>query len=314
MPENSEIVYYVSMEYVNRIQRTIDFIEDSLRDEISIRQLADIACFSSFHFCRMFQLYTSYTVMDYVRQRRLAASVRDLKNDDRYIVDIAVDYSFGSRDSYSRAFRRMYGTTPGECRKQKKYPVPRQMINLGELEKTVRSKIMIHGLKMKLMEIPEILIAGYQIKTNNKTNYSDIPAFWEKLFKDGNAEDTWKKLAISGEYGKVCLGYCTDFSDADGSFHYVIGWIVENDSDIPSGLVVRKNPPLKYAVFTTPVTNRESFATVIQLTTRYVFHDWLPLSEYEFDSRGSDMEWYDQRCEGEENICMDICVPVIRKK
>ena len=313
MPDNNEIVYYVFMEYLNRIQRTIDYIEDRLKDEISIRQLADIACFSSFHFCRMFQLYTDCTVMDYVRQRRLAASIDDLKEDDRYIIDIAVDYSFGSRDSYSRAFRRMYGTTPGECRKQNRYPVPSQMINLEEQEKKVRSITMIHGLKMKIMEMPEILIAGYQLKTSTETSYSDIPGFWQKLSKNGILEQTPEKLVISGKYGNVCLGYCTEFSETDRSFYYVIGWIVDNDNNIPEGLVVKKNPPLKYAVFTTPDTNIDNFPTVIQLTGRYVFHDWLPHSEYEFDSNGSDMEWYDQRCEGSENICMDICVPVKKK-
>lgn len=172
---------------------------------------------------------------------------------------------------------------------------------------------MIHGLKMKIMEMPGLSLAGYELKTNNRTNYGDIPKFWQKLDKDGSLEKTPRNLPISAEYGEVCLGFCSNFKAEDGTFSYIVGWIVEDGADLPGGFFSRRVPALTYAVFTTPDTNRKNFATVIQLTTRYVFHDWLSGSEYEFDERGVDFEWYDRRCHGDENICMDICVPVRKK-
>ena len=297
------------MEYRNRIQRTIDYIEDRARADIRMEQLADVACFSPFHFCRMFQVFTGSSVMEYVRHRRLASSIFDLKHGGR-LVDIAIEYGFGSRDSYSRAFKRVYGMTPGECRKQRKFPVPEKRLVLEEREQNSRSKVMVYGLKMKIMEMPEITVAGYELKTDLSRNTQDIPKFWQKLIKDGSLETTPGKLHISAEYGQVQLAYCTETGSDGNSFSYIIGWIVDDARDLPDGLKVYQNPALTYAVFTTPPTPVEHFSTVIQLTSRYVFHDWLPSSEYEFDERGSDLEWYDQRGTGTDNVCMDVCVPI----
>lgn len=59
------------MAYTERIQATIDHIELHLDRNISLQELAKIACFSEYHYHRVFQSMVGETVMEYIRKRRL---------------------------------------------------------------------------------------------------------------------------------------------------------------------------------------------------------------------------------------------------
>jgi AraC family transcriptional regulator len=82
------------MEYRERIQATIDYIEEHLSETISLCELAELACFSEFHYHRMFQWMVGVTVMDYIRKRRLSQAVVALRESKRRVVDVALDYGF----------------------------------------------------------------------------------------------------------------------------------------------------------------------------------------------------------------------------
>ena len=98
------------------IQKTIDFIEDNLGDEIKIEELADIAALSLFYFQRLFARLVKKPVREYIKLRRLARATKRLNNRNNHIVDIAVAFGFGSRETFSRAFKEVYGLSPSEYR------------------------------------------------------------------------------------------------------------------------------------------------------------------------------------------------------
>jgi len=98
------------------IQKTLDYIEARVGDEINIDELADIAALSLFYYQRLFTRLVKKPVREYVKLRRLARSCQCLKDTNNHIIDIAVEYGFGSRETYSRTFKETYGISPSEYR------------------------------------------------------------------------------------------------------------------------------------------------------------------------------------------------------
>ena len=96
----------------------IDFIEDNLKESITVADMAEAASYSLYHFCRTFASVTHHTPYDYLMRRRLSESARELAESERRIIDIALDFGFNNPETYSRAFKRMFGLQPTECRKQ----------------------------------------------------------------------------------------------------------------------------------------------------------------------------------------------------
>ena len=102
------------MNVLDQIRISIEFIESHVRDEISVAQIAREAGLSNWHFQRVFHELSGETVGSYVRRRRLAESLSELRNSNRKMIDIALDYQFGSAEAYSRAFRTEFGFSPRE--------------------------------------------------------------------------------------------------------------------------------------------------------------------------------------------------------
>ena len=109
------------MEYHERIQRVIDYIEARIYDDISIEETARQAFMSVPHLYRIFPYIAGCTVGTYIRKRRLTLSAQALRDTDQRIIDIAVNYGFESQESYIRSFKQMFGVTPGEYRKTKNF-------------------------------------------------------------------------------------------------------------------------------------------------------------------------------------------------
>lgn len=98
------------------IQFVLDYIEDHLRDEITIEQLANVAYLSPFYFQRLFHKLVKVPVYEYIRLRRLAATCKLLQTTKQSIIDIACTYQFSNQSNFTRAFKKAYGITPSKMR------------------------------------------------------------------------------------------------------------------------------------------------------------------------------------------------------
>nr|WP_221226860.1 helix-turn-helix domain-containing protein [Paenibacillus baekrokdamisoli] len=105
------------MHYSEHVQEGINYINDNLTSEISLKALAEHVHFSPYHFHRLFLLCTGEAPMKYLRRLRLRAASQELLSMKSNIIEIAAKYSFDSQDGFCRAFKRYYGITPGEYRK-----------------------------------------------------------------------------------------------------------------------------------------------------------------------------------------------------
>ena len=109
------------MDYRAVIQDSLDYIETNIAAEVSAQELADRACFSLFHYYRLFQTATGMPVMQYILRRRLLHAIYAVRCGSSGI-DAAMKYGFDTYAGFYKAFRREFGCTPSHflktCRAQ----------------------------------------------------------------------------------------------------------------------------------------------------------------------------------------------------
>lgn len=114
------------MDHRQRIQDSLDYIEDNIAAELAASELADRAGYSVYHYYRLFQSATGLPVMQYILRRRLLHAVFEVKQ-GKTRIDAALRYGFGTYAGFYRAFRREFGCTPsafaGSCRASKPYRI-----------------------------------------------------------------------------------------------------------------------------------------------------------------------------------------------
>ncbi|MGD8190920.1 AraC family transcriptional regulator [Brevibacillus ginsengisoli] len=298
-------------DYYQQIQRVIDYVEEQLMEELSLRDLAKVAGFSDYHFHKVFVAIMGTPVMDYVRKRRLANAAYQLSHSNIRILDIAFDHGFQSVETFIRAFKRLFDVTPSEYRKRQFNTPDYQKPNIMHR----RYNRYLGGIKMeyRIETKPEMRIIGYELKTNvnGGLNLKEIPAFWDKYL----AEQLYKKIpnCLHTE-SPVELGMCWDFNSQTGEMSYIIGMEATSFENVPSEMVCRTIPEATYAVFTTPKVAHAEFSPSIQSTWKSIFEEWFPHSGYEHAGT-PEFEWYDERCHQDKHelLQMDIYIPINSK-
>jgi AraC family transcriptional regulator len=101
-----------------RLRRVLDYIEANLEGDLSLEQLAAVACLSRFHFARAFKAAIGRSPHRHVSARRLEHAKTLLRRDDRSLADIALALNFSCQANFTRAFVAATGQTPGRYRRQ----------------------------------------------------------------------------------------------------------------------------------------------------------------------------------------------------
>ncbi len=91
--------------YAQRIQRVVDYLAEHLDDPLDFGTLAGVACFSPYHFHRIYRGLLGETVNDTVRRLRLHRSAIDLLDQDLSIERTARRGGYDSQAAFTRAFR-----------------------------------------------------------------------------------------------------------------------------------------------------------------------------------------------------------------
>lgn len=104
------------MNYFERIQRSIAFMEDNLEKEIRVEDIAREAYMSVSSFHRMFFAVTGFRVKEYLINRRISAAAARIGSGEERVIDAAVRYAYESPDAFSRMFKKVTGQLPGKYR------------------------------------------------------------------------------------------------------------------------------------------------------------------------------------------------------
>ena len=101
----------------NLLENVLIDIEKGIREGVSVITLTEKYAFSEGHLRRLFRAAFKQSLGEYIRSRKLTASLDDLLKTDANLLNIALDYGFDYEQSYIRAFKREFGITPGDIRK-----------------------------------------------------------------------------------------------------------------------------------------------------------------------------------------------------
>lgn len=108
----------IQADYKGRINRVFEFIDKNLEQNLSLNMLSKIAFFSPFHFHRVFKFVTGETLNEYVTRLRIEKSALDLLHKNITLTHIAHKYGFGDNSSYSKAFKKYFGVSPTQFKKE----------------------------------------------------------------------------------------------------------------------------------------------------------------------------------------------------
>jgi len=126
------------------LQDVMDFMEDNLKTEIGISELARRAGYSEYHFCQLFQMATGLSVKRYLVCRRLKHGVYEISKGAKK-QEVAFSYGFDTYAGFYKAFYREYGMSPSEYLKNHRPSVPYR-VNLLQEGKIMISKKMLEKL------------------------------------------------------------------------------------------------------------------------------------------------------------------------
>ena len=293
------------MEWPERMNAAIEYIEDNLAGEIDLNEAAKVACCSTFHFQRIFFAVNGLTPVEYARRRRLTLAARELSSGNSKIIDIAMKYGYESPDAFTRAFRQLHGITPQAAREPgvKLTAFPR-----------VSFHIILKGgndMDYRIIEKPAFDVVGKARKftTVNGENFIKIPQFWDE-FIQAKHYDVLMKLT-QGKTGPVTgadsLGVCIGIGGME-EFTYGIG-VEKPEKAVPAGFDIIHIPAATWAIF-------ESIGPMpkaIQDVTKQIFEEWFPSTGYEHAAK-PELEVYLPGDTSSPEYRCQVWIPIIKKK
>jgi AraC family transcriptional regulator len=101
-------------ELFGRLVRARDFIHSCYEKDLSLGDIAEVACLNPYYFLREFRRAFGNTPHQYLTQRRVSEAGKILASGHRTVADACVSVGFSDQSSFSKLFRRHTGKTPTE--------------------------------------------------------------------------------------------------------------------------------------------------------------------------------------------------------
>lgn len=105
-------------DYEDAVEKVERYIRDHLAEELSVKNLADMVYIGADHLTRSFKKRYGKTVTDYILEQRMNLAGELLKDPRLTITMVSDAVGFGNYSYFTEQFKRAYGKTPREYRKQ----------------------------------------------------------------------------------------------------------------------------------------------------------------------------------------------------
>ena len=279
------------MEWIDRLNDAITYIEDHLTEKIDYEQLGQIACCSSYHFQRMFAYMAGVPLSEYIRRRRMSLAAVDLQVKGIQVIDVAGKYGYSSPTAFNRAFQSIHGVAPSTLKSEgvtiKSFP-------------PIKFKITIKGAeemeyRIETREAFRIVGVSVPLHEDIEKNFTVIPQKWQKISMDGTLQKLFDMMDTLG-----ILGVST--CNSTEPWRYYIAVSTSQDT---GGLEEYIVPAATWAIFSGAGTNQS-----IQELERRIVTEWLPTSGFEYGN-APDVEVY--LSPDPQNAQYEVWIPVIKK-
>ncbi len=286
------------MEWLDRMNGAVNYIEENLAGEIDYAWAARIACCSTFHFQRMFSYIAGLPLSEYIRRRRMTAAAFELQNGPVKVIDLALKYGYESPTSFTRAFQSIQGVPPSAARakgiKLKAYPRISFLITIkGATEMNYR---------IETKEAFRVVGVREHLSMNVEQSLARVPAFWAETFANGSFEAVCR-LANAEPCGVLGISTCMNEEDFD---YYIAA---ATNEPVPGGMQEYSVPAATWAMFTCvgPMPG------AVQELQKRIITEWLPTSGYEY-ADAPDIEVYPEGDTASADYTCEVWLPVTRKQ
>lgn len=282
------------MEWVERLNQSMSYIEEHLTEEIDYEQLAKIACCSTYHFQRMFTYMAGIPLSEYIRRRKMSLAAVDLQGGNEKIIEVAEKYGYRSPTAFNRAFQSIHGVAPssvkGEGVPVKSFP-------------PITFKIAVKGAeemnyRIETKDAFRIIGVSAPLHKEIEENFGIVPQMWQNAASNG----TIQKLAgmmDAQPMGLLGVSVCND----EEQWKYFIAVSSTKVSDEFQEYTV---PASTWAIFSGAGTNQS-----IQELEQRIVTEWLPTSGYEY-ANAPDIEVYMNP--DPQNAQYEVWIPVTKKQ
>ena len=280
------------MEWIERLNEAMGYMEEHLADEIDMEKLGKIACCSSYHFQRMFTYMAGVPLSEYIRRRKMSLAAVDLQGKDRKIIDVAAKYGYSSPTAFNRAFQSVHGIAPSAVKNEgvsvKSFP-------------PIQFKITVKGVEEMNYRIETkdaFRITGVSVPLNKdiEKNFAVIPSKWQEIAMDGTLQ---KLIGMMDTEPMGVLGVST-CNDTEPWRYYIAVSTKKTGEDLEEYMV----PAATWAIFPGEGTNQS-----IQELERRIVTEWLPTSGYEYGT-APDVEVYLNP--DPQNAKYEVWIPVVK--
>ncbi len=279
----------------------LDLIEENLKREMTVEEIATKFNFSLFYFSRLFKGITGYSPKEYLLKRKLSEAARDIVATRKRIIDIAFEYGFGTPESFSRAFMRLFGVNPSEFRKTKSLDAGRlfSLMSIHEVKRK-RANRTANPVIVKLGPVHLIGLQFYCDMDNTK----DLSAQWDLLMS--NIHRIENRIQPEKYYQ---VQYWFPDQDTRRSIFFFLAAETKNLDAIPMQFTGKILPELYYVKFI-----HKGLARDVGNTYRFIYEEWLPETEYRLPYLFN-FEYYGDACTGpyDEESESEIYIPVDRR-
>lgn len=277
------------MEWIDRLNQAIGYMEKNLTEGIDYEQLGRIACCSSYHFQRMFSYMAGMPLSEYIRKRKMSMAAVDLQDGGR-IVDVAEKYGYSSPTAFNRAFQSIHGIAPSAVKQEgvsvKTFPpITFKIIVKGVEEMTYR---------IETKEAFRIVGVSVPLEKEIEKNFAVTPGKWQEITVDGTLERLTRMMDRE-PMGVLGISTC----NSEEPWRYYIAVSSSQDGE---GLEEYVVPAATWAIFPGSGTNQS-----IQELERRIVMEWLPTSGYEYGD-APDVEVYLHP--DPENARYEVWIPV----
>lgn len=282
------------MEWIERLNEAIGYMEEHLTQGIDYEQLGRIACCSSYHFQRMFTYMAGVPLSEYIRRRKMSLAAVDLQGKDMKIIDVAGKYGYSSPTAFNRAFQSVHGIAPSAVRNEgvpvKSFPAITFKITVKGVEEM--------NYRIETKEAFRIVGVSVPLYQEIEKNFTVIPPKWQEISMDGTLQRLIGMMDTQ-PMGVLGVSVCSDREP----WRYYISVATSQAAD---GLEEYTIPAATWAVFPGEGTNES-----IQELERRIITEWLPTSGYEYGD-AADVEVYLNP--DPQNAKYEVWIPVVKKQ
>ncbi|MCI9361965.1 MAG: AraC family transcriptional regulator [Hungatella sp.] len=262
------------MEWIERLNDAMSYIEGHLTEEIDYEQLGRIACCSSYHFQRMFTYMAGIPLSEYIRRRKMSLAAVDLQGKHMKIIDVAGKYGYHSPTAFNRAFQSVHGIAPSAVKNEgvsiKSFPPILFKITVKGVEEM--------NYRIETKDAFRIVGVSVPLHKNIEENFAVIPPKWQEISMNG----TLKRLIGMMDTPPMGVLGVSTCNDTKSWKYYIAVSTSQEQNDFEEYIV----PAATWAIFSGEGTNQS-----IQELERRIVTEWLPTSGYEYGN-APDVEVY----------------------